>query len=119
MKKGAAAAAFCALALSGCAGHQQSSLDPAGQQADRIAGLWWFFFWTTAVIFAIVMVVALLALVRRHRGIEQEPLESTHMPSEETETKLTHVVRGATVVTVLILLGCWSSAFRRANRIPI
>jgi cytochrome c oxidase subunit 2 len=92
------------LALSGCAGHQQSSIDAAGRQADKIAGLWWFFFWTTAIVFAIVMVFTLLALVRRHRGIEQEPLEGTHMPSQQTENRLTRVVTGATILTVLILL---------------
>ena len=51
------------------------------------------------------MAFTLLALLRRHRGIEQEPLERTHTPSDETERKLTRVVTGATVVTVLILLG--------------
>lgn len=100
----AALVAACVLAMGGCAGHQQSSIDPAGRQADKIAGLWWFFFWTTAIIFAIVMVFTLLSLVRRHRGIEQEPLESTHLPSHETENKLTRVVTGATIVSVLILL---------------
>jgi cytochrome c oxidase subunit II len=99
----AATIALYVVGLSGCAGHQQSSIDPAGTQADKIAGLWWFFFWTTAVIFAIVMTIALLALMRRYRAIEQEPVESTHMPSAGTETKLTRVVTGATVLTVLIL----------------
>lgn len=105
MRSGLATTALAwVLALSACAGHQQSSIDPAGRQADEIAGLWWFFFWTTGIIFGVVMVFTLLALTRRHRGIEQEPLESTHRPSEETESKLTRVVTGATILTVLILL---------------
>src|SRR5205085_859654 len=42
-------------------------------------------------------------LMRRHRGIEQEPLEPGHHPSEETERRLTRVVTGATIATVVIL----------------
>jgi len=94
-----------ALLLSGCAGHQQSVVDPAGTQADRIAQLFWFFFCLLAVIFVVVICVMLVALVRRHRGIEQEPLERTHIPSPETEHRLGRVVGTASVLTVIILLG--------------
>jgi cytochrome c oxidase subunit II len=94
-----------ALLLYGCAGHQQSVVDPAGAQADRIAQLWWFFLWLLSVIFVLVVAVMLWALTRRHRGIRQEPLETTHIPSAETERHLTRWVGGATVATVAILLG--------------
>ncbi len=91
------------LALSACAGHQQSVLDPSGPQAGRIALLLWFFIWLLTAIFVIVLALALWTLVRRHRGIEQEPLETTHLPSDPTEKKLTRVVTSATVATVVIL----------------
>jgi len=91
------------LTLAGCIGPQQSAVDPAGAQADKIAALWWFFLWLLTSIFVIVMALTIWTLFRRHRGIEQEPLEGTHRPSEETERKLTRIVTGATILTVLIL----------------
>ena len=91
------------LALTACAGHQQSVVDPAGTQASHIANLWWFFFAVLGAIFLAVMALTLWSLTRRHRGIEQEPLESKHKPSKATESRLTRIVAGATIGTVLIL----------------
>src|SRR5690348_679798 len=89
--------------LTACAAHQQSVVDPAGPQSGRIAVLWWVFLWLTVAIFVIVMALTLWTLFRRHGGIEQEPLETRHVPSEATENRMTRVVAGATVATVLIL----------------
>jgi cytochrome c oxidase subunit II len=86
-----------------CAGHQQSAVDPAGPQAGKIAALWWFFSAILGVIFLIVMGFTVLSLTRRHRGIEQEPLETIHLPSERTEAKLVRIVASATITTVVIL----------------
>ncbi len=77
-----AAVCFTAAAF---AGEQQSVISPAGPQAGKIAGLWWFFVVVTAAVFVIVMVLTVWTLMRRHRGIEQEPLEVRHLPSEQTE----------------------------------
>jgi cytochrome c oxidase subunit II len=98
--------ALPAVALSllvSCAGHQQSAVDPAGPQSGRIDTLWWSFFWLLGIIFIVVMVVLLLTLTRRHRGIEQEPLENTHRPSEQTDLRMRRIVTGATIVTILTL----------------
>lgn len=92
-----------ALLLTSCAGHQQSVVDPAGPQAGQINTLWWFFFALLSAIFVIVMVLTALTLTRRHRGIEQEPLEQTHVPSAATEATLTRVVTAATIASVVIL----------------
>jgi cytochrome c oxidase subunit II len=89
--------------LHGCAGHQQSVIDPAGPQAGRIGVLWWFFFWLLGFIFLVVMIVMLLTLMRRHRGIAQEPMETTHKPSEATDSRLRRVVTASGVATVVIL----------------
>lgn len=91
------------LVLNACAEHQQSAVDPVGPQSGKIATLWWFFVVLLGAIFIIVMVFTLLTLMRRHRGIEQEPVEAQHRPSEETEQKLTRIVAGATIATVVIL----------------
>jgi len=92
-----------AVFLSGCAGHQQSAVDPTGPQAGRIATLLWFFVWLLTSIFVVVMALTLWTLMRRHHRSEPEALETKHLPPDETERKLTRVVTGATIATVLIL----------------
>jgi cytochrome c oxidase subunit 2 len=83
----------------------QSALDPGGAGASGILRLGEGVVLLLGLIFVAVMIMALLPLARRHRGIEQEPLESTHRPSPSTEKKLAVVVGSAVVATVLILLG--------------
>jgi len=99
---GVAVAAIC-LQLTGCAGHQQSAVDPAGPPSGNIAGLWWFFLWLLTAIFVIVLAMTLVALLRTPRSVEQESVKSTHRPPQETEAKLTRVVAGATIATIAIL----------------
>lgn len=91
------------LFLTACAGHQQSAVDPAGPQSGRVGLLWWFFFWLLGAIFVLVMIATLITLTRRHRGFNQEPLETGHKPSEQTNSQLGRVVTACTVTTVLIL----------------
>jgi cytochrome c oxidase subunit 2 len=83
----------------------QSAWHTAGGNATRIQELGVFFGILLIVIFVIVIAVTLLALARRHRGIEQEPLERSHQPSEETENRLGKWVGAATAVSILILFG--------------
>jgi cytochrome c oxidase subunit 2 len=89
--------------LLGCAGHQQSVIDPAGPQSGKINDLWWSFFWLLGVIFIIVMVVLLLTLTRRQPNIGQDSIEATHRASEETESRMRRIVTGATITTIVIL----------------
>jgi cytochrome c oxidase subunit 2 len=88
-----------------CIFAQQSTVDPAGPQARSIAALGWFFSLLLGVIFVIVVGFTIWPLTRRHRGIDQEPLEQRHKPSRETERKLATMVGIATATTVLILFG--------------
>lgn len=90
--------------LTACGGAQQSAVDPAGTQSAKIALLWWFLLALLGLIFVAVLAVLFLALMRRHRGIEQEPLEQIHAPSGETEKKLQRNVTAASVASVLVLL---------------
>ncbi len=93
------------LLLTACAGPQQSALNPGGPEAGRINVLWWVFFAVLSAIFIAVMAMLLWSLTRRHRGLEQEPLEQAHIPTGETEHRLVRTVAGATIATVLILFG--------------
>jgi cytochrome c oxidase subunit 2 len=84
---------------------QQSALDPAGPGAGAIGKLGAIFLGLLTLIFVIVIVLAFIPLLRRHRGIDQEPLERTHRPSAWTESKLTAAVGTATAATIVILIG--------------
>jgi cytochrome c oxidase subunit 2 len=83
----------------------QSALNPAGDGARTIATLLWIFTGLLGAIFVIVVSIALGSLFRRHRGIEQEPLEQTHLPSPQTERRLRRVVGSAIVLTTVIIIG--------------
>lgn len=83
----------------------QSALNPAANAARITAGLMREFTILLGVIFLIVIGVALVSLMRRHRGIEQEPMEVRHLPSDETEKRLGRVVGAASILTTVILLG--------------
>ena len=83
----------------------QSMWHASGSNAAHIRELAIFFGILLGVIFLIVVGLALFSLRRRHRGIEQEPLERSHQASERTEARLRMVVGIATAVTLLILFG--------------
>jgi cytochrome c oxidase subunit II len=83
----------------------QSMWHAAGSNATHIRELAVFFGVLLSAIFVIVIGLALLSLGRRHRGIQQEPLEGSHQASARTEAKLRGVVSIATGITVLILFG--------------
>jgi cytochrome c oxidase subunit 2 len=83
----------------------QSMWHASGSNAAHIRELAVSFGLLLSVIFVIVVGLALLSIGRRHRGIQQEPLEASHQPSARTESRLRSVVGIATGLTVLILLG--------------
>ena len=84
---------------------KQSMWHASGYNAAHIQELAIFFGILLGVIFLIVLGFALLTIGRRHRGIQQEPIEGSHHPSEQTESRLRRVVSIATGITVLILFG--------------
>jgi cytochrome c oxidase subunit II len=84
---------------------QQSAVNAAGTQAGKIETLFWVFLALLSAIFVIVIAFTLWTLTRKHRGIEQEPLERTHIPSAATEAKLTRGTAIAMALTVAILFG--------------
>ena len=83
----------------------QSMWHASGSNAAQIRELAIFFGLLLSAIFLLVVGVALFSLRRRHRGIQQEPLEESHQPSAKTEARLRTVVGVATGLTVLILFG--------------
>ena len=83
----------------------QSVLDPAGPQSMHVFRLWSWFLAILTAVFVIVLALTAWALARRHRDLEQEPIERAHIASPETERKLLWTVGSGIAATVLILFG--------------
>ncbi|MCU1291870.1 MAG: cytochrome c oxidase, subunit [Bryobacterales bacterium] len=99
----AVVSAILASVLTGCAGRQQSAVDPVGPQSGKIDTLWWSFFWLLGAIFIAVIIVLLFTLMRPRSGAEQETIEAAHKPSEATDSRIRRIVTGATIATIVIL----------------
>lgn len=99
MALAAAGGAVVALAA-GCSGNQ-SALNPAGQQASDINGLWWFYCIVMTAIYAIVLLLAEIGILRGHgqRTIAEPILH----PDQKREKIVTRIVATAVVITVVIL----------------
>lgn len=101
---------FAAGLLALSCGGRQSAVDPAGIQADRLAGLWWLFLWVTAAVYVIVMIVLIIAIFRRPKVKEDAVPETA--PSEQQENRAGYVVKGLVGVTVVILFALMITSFR-------
>jgi cytochrome c oxidase subunit 2 len=77
--------------LAGCAG-QQSALDPAGRDAERIAGLFWWMTGGAAIVWVAVVALAIYAI----RGPTAE--------NQERRAKLIIIGGGAIVPTVVLAI---------------
>ena len=86
--------AASALACSG----NESALDPAGPQADRINGLWWYMFWVSAAVWILVVAALLYAA---WRGRQRDAADQ----SDETNHRLQRPVSFAAGITTVILAG--------------
>lgn len=83
-----------ALSIGACAG-DQSSIDPAGPQADAIAEHLWFFIAVCTVVYAAVVAALVHALFRRNRP----------EVAESRDGRMRTVVASAAGVTVVIVIG--------------
>ena len=96
------AAAAAALLLAGCQG-PQNILDVAGEQAERIAGLWYFLIAVTTVVWILVVLTMFGAIWRRR--VRAEPTDIPGEPSPTRgERRLGVVVGSAVVLTTITLI---------------
>jgi cytochrome c oxidase subunit 2 len=86
--------------LAGCAGNQ-SALDPAGPQAQRIEDLWWLYFAVCTTVYVASVGLVLGAIWRKARARRLPPIKSPPPPEER---RLARVVVGAVSATVLTLV---------------
>jgi cytochrome c oxidase subunit 2 len=96
----AALAAAGLVAAAGCRGAlNQSALEPAGPQAQKIADLWWFAFWVAAGVYVLTIGTLLWAAWRaRRRERAGEPLAA------DADRRMRRGVTGAIAASVVILL---------------
>jgi cytochrome c oxidase subunit 2 len=96
--------------LSACGGNQ-SAVSPAGVQSGYLDNLWWIFFYVTGSVYVIVMAVVLIAFVRRRKGTDGK----TQTDASDSRAKTT--IKGALVVTAVILFGLLFMSFRTGKAI--
>src|SRR5438128_2260518 len=88
--------------FAGCSGNQ-SSLNPAGEQARDISNLWWLYCVVLVAIYLAVFVFFLLAVFRN----EPESSEPILNPDPKRERRLTVAVSafvGVTIATLFVFL---------------
>jgi cytochrome c oxidase subunit II len=94
------------LACSGCAGWQ-SALDPHGEQARGLEGLFWIFIWVTAAVWISVMIVLAAALSRKSARARDE----TRLLDANGERRMRLTVGAAVTATVVIVLALTVASF--------
>lgn len=83
---------------------RMSALDPAGPQADAIAGVWDVFFAVSVVVWAVVIAVIAVAAVRSHRRRRREPDDDPLREDPRQAKRLVAGVVAAGVLTVGTLI---------------
>ncbi|MFL6585085.1 MAG: cytochrome c oxidase subunit II [Chthoniobacterales bacterium] len=82
----------------------QYALAPAGEQGGSIAKLWWLYFWVLSAIFLLVAIFVFFAVFpRRTPPITADGQLAVVEPAASTERKLSGVVIGAVITSIVIL----------------
>ncbi|PYT01625.1 MAG: cytochrome c oxidase subunit II [Acidobacteria bacterium] len=108
------ALASASFLFSSCGGNQ-SAVDAAGIQAERLQNLWWLFFGVCTAVYIIVMTVLVIAFFRNRRAGADTLPEIGHEPPGENRAAYT--VKGAVAVTVVILFVLMFVSFRTGSAI--
>lgn len=101
-------------ALASCAGNQ-SALDAAGIQSERLDNLWWLFFLICAVVYLIVIAVLIAAFVKTKRADAATGPDLSPQPLREK--RLSNIVKGAVAVTAILLFVLIAISFRTGRAI--
>lgn len=101
------------LTVAGCASQHsnESVLDPAGPQGDRIAKLFWVFTGVGVFVWCAVILFLVLALWRR-RSRETTPILQ---PAASRERRIGLIVTGSVVLTIAILFALLVGEFTTAR----
>ncbi|RLV56273.1 cytochrome c oxidase subunit II [Aeromicrobium phragmitis] len=106
MSGGRRSAAFAMATLfvvTGCSGGQQSILDPAGERAESIFGVWELMLALGTVVWIVVVVALGLALVRKGRRVDDDSAEAAQVREAGDGRSVLTVLLAGEVVTALII----------------
>jgi cytochrome c oxidase subunit 2 len=92
-----------------------ATLQPAGEQASRIAGLWWFYFLVLTGVFTLFIAALMTGLALRRSKARTEPAIAQPAPSQQR--RLSTGVISAVIATVLILFMLLGTDFVSANAV--
>jgi cytochrome c oxidase subunit 2 len=106
-----AAATLCL----GAYGQNQSALDAAGIQAQRLEHLWWVFFYICVGVYVIVLTVLLAALFKRKTS--NGDISPDVRPDQAREKQAGLVVKGAVGMTAVIILALMIMSFQTGRAI--
>ena len=76
----------------------QSSIEPAGPNAESLARLWWLMFWVCTAVYVLVMIALVFAI---RKGRKQSDLNPVLNPPVQTENRKRNAVLSAVTVTVV------------------
>jgi cytochrome c oxidase subunit II len=93
----------------------QGMLEPAGDQASRIAGQWWFYFAVLTGVFTLVVAALIAAIVARRSRAETEPPNA--LARAGNDRRLATGVLSAVIATVVILFILLGSDFVTAREV--
>ncbi|MBV9215780.1 MAG: cytochrome c oxidase subunit II [Acidobacteria bacterium] len=103
-----------ALSLASCGGNQ-SAVDAAGIQAERLESLWWLFLYITAAVYVIVMIVLGVAVARRRRATAASVPETS--PDIKRDNRAATIVKVAVALSVVTLFALMVTSFRTGKAI--
>ena len=89
----------------------QSSVDPAGPQAQHISQLWWVMLYLLTGVFILVMSLLSIGAFRRRSKAAETSGRNVIQTDSLRETKMARVVMGGVVVTTVILFALLVSSF--------
>jgi cytochrome c oxidase subunit 2 len=98
-----------------CGPGNQSVIDPAGVQAERLGSLWWVFFGICAAVYVLVTAAVLIAFFKRERSDSQTAPELA--PDPGREKRISNVIKACVGVTLLTLFALMITSFRTGRAV--
>src|SRR3954467_557048 len=99
-----------------CCGYgNQSAVESAGIQSQRLETLWWVFLGITSVVYLIVMALLMIAFFRVRRTNAESVPEIK--PDPARDKKGSNIIKGAVAITVITLFALMITSFRTGRAI--
>jgi cytochrome c oxidase subunit 2 len=107
--------ALASVFFTACGHGDQSAVDAAGVQSERLGSLWWLFLGITAAVYIIVMVLLIIAFFRVKRANEQS--EPDIYPDAGRDKRIGNIIKAAVGVTTIVLFALMITSFRTGRAV--